>query len=188
MPAFDAPSLGKSALNEFLHGNRPAVVCPATDVVSPIDLLVGIDKTSRSVTARVKPGGPGYLQNWASATRDPWLLDTLSTILTFRSARDGWDGDEAKAPSRVDLGAAEMLASFLATYPDRLRPVLSVDVEGRPTYAINTGKFYLHLTIDPGRTLTWYAEIDGKEYFEDGVHFDGRGMPVGLKELFAAAV
>lgn len=187
MPAFDAPSLGKSALNEFLHGNRPALVCPATDVASAIDLLVGIDRNGESVTARQRPGGPGYLQHWASVTQDPWLLDTLSTVLAFRSVRDGWDGEDAKAPSRVDLGAAEMLASFLASYPDRVRPVLSVDAEGRPTYSADTGKFYLHLTIDPGQTLTWFAELDGREHFESGVHFDGRSMPNSLKELLAAA-
>lgn len=187
MPAFDAPSLGKSAVNDFLHGSRPALVCPATDIASAIDLLVDIDWSAGSVTARVKPGGPGYLQNWASATQDPWLLDTLSTVLAFRSVRDGWDGDDAKAPSRVDLGVAEMLASFFANYPDRLRPVLSVDAEGRPTYAVDTGKFYLHLTIDPGHALTWFAELNGEEHFETGAPFDGRGMPNRLKELFAAA-
>ena len=183
MPAIESPSLGGSVLLEMLNRHRPTAMTAATDVASAVELLVGFEGT-HTVTARVKPGGPGYLQNWASATQDPWLIDTMATIKAFKVAKDGWDGATASAPARSHLKAAEMLASFLASLPDRYRPVLSVDVEGRPTYAANTGKFYLHLTVDSESTLTWYAELNGEEFFEDEVNFNGRLMPEKLKELF----
>lgn len=186
MPALEAPSIGNSTLLELLHQVRPAAEATATDVNSAVELLIGFSGTG-TVTARVKPGGPGYLQNWASATRDPWLIETMSTIKAFRTAREGWDGANAAAPVRSHVDAAEMLASFLAQVPDRFRPVLSVDAEGRPTYAANTGRFYLHLTVDSASELTWYAEIDGREHFQDEVLFDGRRLPQELKELFDIA-
>jgi hypothetical protein len=186
MAAIESPSLGNSTILEMLSRARPAVESTVTHVESAVELLVGLSGAD-TVTARVKPGGPGYLQNWASATRDPWLIDTMSTIKSFRSVKNGWDGMDAVAPKRSHLGTAEMLASFLAMVPDRLRPILSVDAQGRPTYANNTGNFYIHLTIDSDTTLTWYAEINGVEYFQDEIEFKGRAMPVELKELFDTA-
>jgi ribulose-5-phosphate 4-epimerase/fuculose-1-phosphate aldolase len=53
------------------------------------------------------------------------------------------------------------------------------------TFATATDDFYIHLTVDEPKRLTWYAVVGGTEHFDEGVAFDGRRLPSGLAQLFS---
>lgn len=170
---------------EHLVEARPAIVAPATDVVSPLEWLIELDDRAVNVTtARVRST---VLLN----TDDPvacfgfgdWFSKTVAAISSYVGLKDGWDGNDAIAPSKAALGTAEMLAVFLSQAPEERRPVFAVDALGRPSFASNSDGFYLHLTVDEPGKLTWFAEVDGVEYFKDDVPFDGRRLPETLQAI-----
>ncbi|GEM_PF-4591808 len=115
---------------------------------------------------------------------DPWLLETKQVIANHRDLPPGWDGLEAIAPSRECLDAAEALAQLISARPMSVRPRFAVDSKGCPSFASYTDHFYLHLTVDGPKRLSWYAVVDGEEFFEDDIAFDGVEMPQPLDELF----
>jgi hypothetical protein len=116
-----------------------------------------------------------------SCLRSPWLVATLSSISDFRGAEHGWDGIDAAAPGHPVLDTAEMLTAHFNGAP--IRPTFSVDALGRPTFSSTAENFYLHLTIDAPERLTWYAEVDGEEFFQDNVQFGGRKLPPDLANI-----
>jgi hypothetical protein len=115
----------------------------------------------------------------------PWLVDTIEIVETHRRALSSLSPD-AKDAQLKTLATAEMLASFLADISSRRRPQLSIDDEGRPSFASALEDFYLHLTVDAPGLLTWFARVRGVEYFDEGVAFVGRSFPPQLKQIFAA--
>jgi hypothetical protein len=63
------------------------------------------------------------------------------------------------------------------------RPTFAVDSLGRPTFAARSKDFYLHLTVDRADRITWFAEVDSVEYFDDDVEFKGRKLPEQLSSI-----
>jgi hypothetical protein len=119
------------------------------------------------------------------ATMSPWLVDTMETIEMHRRALSSLNPN-ARNNEIKTLATAEMLASFLADIMPRRRPQLSIDDEGRPSFASALEDFYLHLTVDAPGLLTWFARVHGVEYFDEGVAFGGRSLPPQLKQVFGA--
>jgi hypothetical protein len=170
--AVDQDVASKIALT--LVQGRPAEFRSVTDIVSPLSLIYDL-KGSTTLSSQT-PVAALYF--------DPWLFETLFVINSYRDVSDGWDGDAAPAPTQASLRAAEMLTAFLALSEPEFRPTLCVDAFGRPAFATNKPKFYIHLTVDEAGRLTWYAVSNGVEYFADEVSFDGRRLPEVLGSLF----
>ena len=116
-------------------------------------------------------------------TRSPWLTETIKLIDQYRNVSTGWDGGSAEAPQDEALDTAEMLSVFLNTESRGGRPTFAVDSLGRPTFAARSQNFYIHLTVDRSERLTWFAEVDGVEYFQDDVEFKGRKLPDELSTI-----
>ncbi len=116
------------------------------------------------------------------AGMNPWLVDTMAII---EAHRKGVAGDQNERTARQLLESAEMLASFITDVGARRRPQLNIEPSGRPTFATATDDFYIHLTVDDPKRLTWYAVVGGTEHFDEGVAFDGRKLPPALAQLFA---
>jgi hypothetical protein len=112
---------------------------------------------------------------------NPWLIDTIEIIDAQRQALNSVADKEQKLSL---LDTAEMLASYICDIAPRRRPQLNIEPEGRPSFATALDDFYIHLTVDEPNKLTWYATVRGAEYFDEGVAFDGRKLPEGLKQLF----
>lgn len=111
-----------------------------------------------------------------------WLSDTQSAIEAHRGLLDGWDGPDSKAPSSQCLDTAAAVAVAWSELAGQRRPVFTVDVEGRPTFAINTGWLYLHMTVDGPGLISWYSVAGGIENFDDGVRLEY----LDLESVFAA--
>jgi len=116
------------------------------------------------------------------AGMNPWLIDTMAIIDVHRK---GLAGNQNERTVRPLLETAEMLASFITHVGVRRRPQLNIEPSGRPTFATATDDFYIHLTVDEPKRLTWYAVVGGTEHFDEGVAFDGRRLPSALAQLFA---
>lgn len=118
-----------------------------------------------------------------SAAHDGWLSETLERIERYRTYVDGWDGREAPGPDAGSLATSEYLTAFFADWPTSQRPKLALDMDGIPTFAAKTDEFYLHLKVEGPGLLTWFAVVDGQEYFKDDVSFDGSSLPGELASL-----
>jgi hypothetical protein len=116
------------------------------------------------------------------AGMNPWLVDTMAIIDAHRK---GLAGNQNERTARSLLESAEMLALFITDISARRRPQLNIEPSGRPTFATATDDFYIHLTVDEPKRLTWYAVVGGTEHFDEGVAFDGRRLPSGLAQLFS---
>jgi hypothetical protein len=119
------------------------------------------------------------------AAMSPWLVDTIQIIDTRKKALSTIDTG-SNAEQRKMLDTAEMLASFLADIAARRRPQINIDEEGRSSFASVLDDFYFHLTVDAPGKLTWFARVNGVEYFDEGVAFEGRSFPPQLRQIFAA--
>jgi hypothetical protein len=173
-----------------------AEVRPATDLAKDpwgqiIDKLTGATNPQRhkaSAAARVLE--PGTSIGETDLLRDgpplagmnPWLVDTMAIIDAHRK---GLAGNQYERTVRSLLESAEMLASFITDISASRRPQLNIEPSGRPTFATATDDFYIHLTVDEPKRLTWYAVVGGTEHFDEGVAFDGRRLPSGLAQLFS---
>jgi hypothetical protein len=133
----------------------------------------GTRATSRAGSAEEGPPLAGM---------NPWLVDTMAIIDAHRK---GLAGNQNDRTVRSVLESAEILASFIADVSARRRPQLNIEPSGRPTFATATDDFYIHLTVDEPKRLTWYAVVGGTEHFDEGVAFDGRRLPSGLVQLFS---
>ena len=186
---FDINSTSRPAYVDIMQVHQAGSAGTATDTMSPIELFVMLngDGRSHSVTASITPAGLERFSLRPSYEHQAWLAETAERISACRNFRDGWDGDAAIAPSTEAIDAAETLAVLFALVPYQIRPQFSVDALGRPTFARNVENFYLHLTIDSGKQITWFAEHDGQEHFQDAVSFNGRSIPEGLELLFGQA-
>src|SRR3954454_7458409 len=83
-----------------LAETKPAIVAPATDVVSPLELLIGLNDRAVSVTtARIRST---FLLNVdepiACFGFDDWFSKTVAAISSYAGLKDGWDGNDAVAP------------------------------------------------------------------------------------------
>jgi hypothetical protein len=116
------------------------------------------------------------------AGMNPRLVDTMTIIDAHRK---GLAGNQNERTVRLMLESAEILASFITDISARRRPQLNIEPSGRPTFATATDDFYIHLTVDEPKRLTWYAVVGGTEHFDEGVAFDGRRLPSGLVQLFS---
>jgi hypothetical protein len=184
-PILDHSGTHPPSLLGLLSKSNPAVVASATDVVSALEQLIEVDDSAVNVTtATVKHAHPVYLREpVARSELDPWFHKTIAAISSYRGVKDGWDGHDAVAPSKRSLDTAEMLAVFLSQAREDWRPVFSVDALGRPSFSSNSNGFYLHLTVDEPGKLTWFAELDGVEHFQDDVPFNGRRLPESLQAI-----
>jgi hypothetical protein len=178
------------ALNAAL-GMPFAEVRSATDLAKDpwAGLLakVAAQKQKASTTTAAKDGsstrGAGSAADGPPlASMNPWLVDTMAIIDAHRK---GLAGNQNEKTVRPLLESAEMLASFITDIGVRRRPQLNIEPSGRPTFATATNDFYIHLTVDEPRRLTWYAVVGGTEHFDEGVAFDGRRLPPALAQLFA---
>jgi hypothetical protein len=159
--------------------DRPALFRTGGDIALPPHIEAsGLYKLFGSA----EPTKPKWI---AAGAASPWLNSVLETIASFRSAHDGWDGSNARAPFQETLDAAEMFAVLASSYTRSENLTFSVDYLGRPTFAGRSPGFYLHLTLDDRDHVTWLAENLGVESFDEAVHFTGRQMPDGLPQLLA---
>jgi hypothetical protein len=171
-------------IEQLLAIPRAAEVRTATDIAAPVRwLLDNAELSAETVKAEILPilGAsktdltPSTFEEAASVGFDPWLYSTAAVISAHRGAVD-----------QKVLDAAEALTAFLATVRQERRPQLIIDAEDRPSFATSAPGFYLHLTIDSPNALTWYAVVGSREYYEDGMAFDGRSLPKPLRAVFAA--
>lgn len=114
--------------------------------------------------------------------RSAWLTSAIDAIAEFKTVKDGWDGIDALAPQWDSLDTAEMLAVFFNSMDQH--PAFTVDALGRPTFSLNSDNLYLHLTVDRGNRITWFAEVAGVEHFDENIAFTGRKLPDQLAVLF----
>jgi hypothetical protein len=185
-PAIDFGGTCKPVLDVFPAWQAEEVRV-ATDITSPLELMLELEeRSSGTLTATLKHRAAEQLFLLVRPVMDPWLLETIGTLASYREYKDGWDGDDAIAPERGQLRTAEMLAEHFSHVPVRKRPLLSLDVAGRPTFSANSAGFYLHLTVDAADQLTWYAEVGGVQHFESDARFDGRRLPDGLVRIFSS--
>ena len=154
----------KLSTTRFTHANSSAVASGAKGAESGVATELG---TSVVVLA----------------ARDPWLVATWNFIADHRDLAPGWDGVDAVAPERELLDTAEALAILISAKPMRARPQFSVDIKGRPSFALYDDRLYLHLTIDSADRLSWYSVSGGEEFFEDDIAFDGTQLPPALDRL-----
>jgi hypothetical protein len=171
-----------------------AEVRAATDLAKDpwagfIEILTkaGAQKQTGSATTAAKngtlTGRAGSVEEGPPlAGMNPWLVDTMAIIDAHRK---GLAGNQNERTVRLLLESAEMLASFITDISARRRPQLNIEPSGRPTFATATDDFYIHLTVDEPKRLTWYAVVGGTEHFDEGVAFDGRRLPSGLVQLFS---
>lgn len=176
-------------LIDLLSQQRPAEVRTATDLADTAALLfVRLESPSAIVfqaTALIPFGidvqaatAPGATEQPPQLKMAPWLIDTMAIIDAGRGAARTEPGTEAI------LETAEMLAYFLADLESAKRPNLIIGEDGRPSFATATRDFYLHLTVDAPGKITWYAESNGQEFFDEGVAFGGKHLPSELQNLF----
>lgn len=183
-----------TSFEDVFHRPLAAEVRKATDLAARTDAL---DRFIKSIIAEARRGGgttsavldakqaPDETDEHAPspAAMSPWLVDTMKIVEAHRRALSTLN---AKDKQIETLATAEMLASFLADITPRRRPQLSIDDEGRPSFASALDDFYLNLTVDAPGLLTWFARVRGVEYFDEGVAFGGRSFPPQLKQIFAA--
>jgi hypothetical protein len=105
---------------------------------------------------------------------DPWLDATLALI-------SDWARHTERDPAVRQ--SAENLTALLAGWSAVRRPSLAFDIDARPSFASKSPGYYLHLTLEEPNKLSWYAEVGDKEFFEDGVPFDGTSLPANLASL-----
>jgi hypothetical protein len=193
MPISDAASTEYAALHSVLR--MPAAeVRTATDLVKdPWGEIIDVVLAQKRAAAQAQPvsalfdleanpgTGSGLSESGPRLSgMAPWLLDTMTIIDSHRHLGHG--ADAARRAKLLDT--AEMLASFLADVESRRRPQLNISSDGQPSFATALDDFYIHLTIDGPNLLTWYATVRGAEHFNEGVVFDGRKLPAGLRQLF----
>lgn len=114
----------------------------------------------------------------------PWLMDAMEIISAQRKNAIKDSAAEPNATALLD--DAEMLAALLAGSDPSRRPQVNILSDGRPSFATSTKDCYIDITIDQPKRLTWYAMIDGREYFSEDVPFDGRRIPQEIRELLSA--
>jgi hypothetical protein len=185
-----------TSLEDVLQRPLTAEIRKATDLTPR---TAALERFIKSVLAEAKRGGTSsavadakQAQNATNenalplpATMSPWLVDTIEIIETHRRVLSSLNAN-ARDTQIKTLATAEMLASFLADVTPRRRPQLSIDDEGRPSFASALQDFYFHLTVDAPGLLTWFARVRGVEHFDEGVAFGGRSFPPQLKQIFAA--
>lgn len=110
---------------------------------------------------------------------DPWFAETMQIIAAARSAAkiDGVDREGL-------FTSIEMMAAFLSDVSADYRPQLSIDDDGCASFGASLEKFYLNLTIESPGEISWYALVEDREHFKEGVTFNGRVLPEGLRDIF----
>ena len=165
-----------------------AEVRAATDLAKDpwgdfIEVLTKASSQKQKASATTAADGASQAEEISPlAGMNPWLIDTMAIIDAHRKRLAGKQNEKAVRPL---LESAEMLASFITDIGARRRPQLNIEPSGRPTFATATDDFYIHLTVDEPKRLTWYAVVGGTEHFDEGVAFDGRKLPSALAQLFA---
>lgn len=154
---------------------RAAVNRTGGDIASP-------DHRAKSYEARLVGSMSEQPRLVLTYQRSAWLTSAIDAIAEFRTVKNGWDGVDALAPQWDSLDTAEMLAVFFNNMDQH--PTFTVDALGRPTFSLNSDDLYLHLTVDRGNQITWFAEVIGVEHFEESVAFTGRKLPDQLAVLF----
>jgi len=194
---FSEPASGTHmpALSDLLRLMPPEEVRIATDIGSAVDaltLLVGGRTGSLSATAGHEAFRVLVPANYPRARAgEAWLARSFGVFEGFRFVEDGWDGDKARAPHKQSIDAAEDLCVLFLPYSHKTFPVCSVDILGRPSFAVRDDNFYLHLVIENELSagghplLSWYAVLNDHEYFEDEVEFIGSELPPSLKGILA---
>lgn len=187
------------SLDHLLALNQQFEERSATDISSPAKILTWLTQTHNISLQGTKPSTTSNItqtpeiaaQNVSTKTFD-WLSYALASFHELRGARDGWNGEGYAAPTEEALIAAEELSIFIAPLISARRPTCSIDPDGCPTIAARGKDFYLHLTVERERSekdhalLSWYAVINKKEYFADGVEFSGLVLPSMLFEVLQA--
>jgi len=90
----------------------------------------------------------------------PYCAIALDALDEYAKLEDGWDGDDAIAPSRTSLKIAESFLAILSTNVEEcpeIRPML--DQDGVPGFFWDTGRRYLSISIYEPNELA-YVFID----------------------------
>lgn len=193
-PAFTS----QTTLADLQRHRLPEIVSVATSDMRKMDawsalvdksvvMLTGTGShTSHSTIANFRP-------NKLSNVTGAWLSGSLDVLESYRGLSDGWDGHAAFAPLDAAINAAEELCPFIVSYARGSLPTCSVDVLGRPSFAMRTDQLYLHLVVENELSegglplLTWYAVASYQEHFDGEVEFDGTDIPDALKEILSAS-
>jgi hypothetical protein len=155
----------------YLDRLQPAEVRTADDIVAPLTLphIAYVSGSAENEPERF------------SVETSPWLLDAMEVISVQRD-RLSKETESGRLAFAL-LDDAEMLAALFAGSDSRRRPQLNILPDGRPSFATSTMDCYLHVTVDEPKRITWYALIDGREYFHENIPFDGRRLPDELRRL-----
>jgi hypothetical protein len=183
MPVLAEATYNPELVMRALLQEQPAEIRFATDLAAPIhwflENFTKLEPLPEPLRTSKSESSPEY-----APAIDPWLVSTLNVICECEAILDEASPDAQSILGRLDT--AEHLAAHLATMPSEYRPQLMVDADGHPSFASSTGDFYLHLSVDEPGLITWYATVGDTEFFEEGVRFNGRQLPEGLKAVFAA--
>lgn len=158
--------------------DRPAIFRTGADIVLPPHIV------DQRFYKLIGSGTDDNAVLIASASNG-WLKGVLESITVFRNFRSGWDGQHAEAATQKALDTAEMLAVLVSSHSRSNELSFSVDSLGRPTFAGRSSGFYIHLTVDDGDHITWFAEKSGVEYFDGDVEFTGRHLPTALAQVLS---
>jgi hypothetical protein len=107
---------------------------------------------------------------------DAWTINAMAAIEAAK--RTATAGDCAL------IDTAETLIPHFAILPASLRPQLVFNDEGQPVFAASRSGYYLDISIDSADKITWYAVVDEREFFAEGVLYTGRQLPTNLRVVF----
>ncbi|TPK04586.1 hypothetical protein FJ872_27385 [Mesorhizobium sp. B2-5-9] len=93
-----------------------------------------------------------------------WFSQTLARLSEIRKA--GKNSEEAGL-FKCQLEAVEYLIAHFAAWPMNRRPDLTRDENGAPHFSAKSQDYYLHLSIEDGAALNWYALLNGEEISQD---------------------
>jgi len=163
----------------------------ATDVETPTEALLraGLISTGKydrlSGTAPIEY--PKVFFRHDSQT-SLWLFDELERVSQFRKYLDNWDGYTASAPKADALDAAEILIGYFSSMLRNRRPKIGLDSFGNPSFFLEDGDLYFHLTLESsneGCILNWLAEKGGRDCSGEDVLFNGQGLPDQIRSILS---
>lgn len=130
------------------------------------------DRIGRSWAQVLVPSTVSTL-NYSKPADTEWLFRSLGLVEQIDKVSVGDEVAEA----------SEYLVAHFAVWPEGRRPSLGLDFEGRPHFSAKSDNFYLHLTVEEGPVLNWFAKVNGKEVFEDEDHAFRTHLSPKLAEL-----
>jgi len=178
-----------ASLNQSVAGE----VRYATDVETPAEALLraGLISTGQYDNDRLS-GTASIEYPKVFVKHDPqassWRFAELVRVSQFRKYLDNWDGYTASAPKGDALDAAETLIGYFLSMPRNRRPKIGLDSFGNPSFFLEDGDVYFHLTLElsnEGCILNWLAEKGGRDYSGEDVRFNGQGLPDQIRSILS---